>query len=291
MDAVAPEITVITAMFNAEPYVERLLATLAKQECDASWEYVIVDNGSTDNTLALVEQLRESFPVPITVVDGSARRNIPFVRNLGVARARADKIVFCDQDDIVQPGWLQAAYSGLRQHEAVMGLIRELTPDRDPHARVMNPSVFSDKPVVETCNFGARKEVLAAVGGYDEGLPGYGLDDSELALRLRKSGHEIVGFPDMVILARQTEGTVNRIKKVFWSAQGEIYVWQKHEDLFPGHLTWRHLVREGIAAAAEAVKMVAGRSALSKDAVARRVVTVAGHAVALRRLQRDAASS
>lgn len=59
----------------------------------------------------------------------------------------------------------------------------------------MNPSIHTGRPVVESCNFGVRREVLEAVGGFDEQLPAYGLDDSELALRLRKAGVTISPSP------------------------------------------------------------------------------------------------
>lgn len=109
----SPTISVMTATYNGEQVLDKLLDSLAAQDLCLPWEYIVVDNGSVDSTLEIVRSRLQSFPAPIRIVDGSARRHIPYVRNLGVIHARAEKLVFCDQDDVVQPGWLSAAHRRL----------------------------------------------------------------------------------------------------------------------------------------------------------------------------------
>lgn len=166
---------------------------------------------------------------------------------------------------------------------AAMGLILELTNPISDDARVMNPSVYSDRPVVETCNFAVRRSVLLDVGGFDEGLPPYGLDDAELAIRLRRAGHEITSVPEMRIYARQTEGLRKRVRKVYSSAKGEIYVWKKHEDMFRSNLTWRYILGESIQAVRLILRYATGDRTVPRETVARRMVTSLGHAVAFSR--------
>lgn len=88
----APEISVITAVFNGVEVLGRQMDALASQQTDFPWEYIVVDNGSDDSSLQLVRDKAKSFPVPITIVDGAGRPHIPRVRNLGVRHARAERL-------------------------------------------------------------------------------------------------------------------------------------------------------------------------------------------------------
>ena len=231
-----PAITVVTATFNGSQVIGRQLDALAAQDAPFAWEYVVVDNGSTDGTLEMIRERVATFPVPLRIIDGSARRSIPFVRNLGAKAARAAELVFCDQDDIVQPGWLRTAHESLITHEACMGRILALDGPRA--GEVMNPSVATSMPIVESCNFAIRRDLLMDLGGFDEDLPPYGGEDSEFALRLRTRGHRIEGVPDMVIRAQQTHGAKNRIVKAYRSGQSQIHIWRKYPALFEGRLRW-----------------------------------------------------
>lgn len=162
-----------------------------------------------------------------------------------------------------------------------MGLIRALTDPPIETARIMNPSVFTDRPVVETCNFGIRRSVLQEVGGFDENLPPYGLDDAELAIRLRKAGHHIAGAPEMVIHAMQTKGLRRRFQKVYASAKGEIYVWRKHDDIFGSQLNWKFISHELAQSVRSGVRYALGERDVPVEKISRSFVTILGHAAAL----------
>lgn len=273
-----PSISVLTITFNGAAYLPVLMASLARQDVDFAWEYVVVDNASADDTWDVVTELARTFPVPVRIVDGGAKPgNIPYVRNLAAASGQADHLVYCDQDDIVEAGWLAAAEEGLRQYEAVMGLIHELADETGAAPRVMNPSVYTALPIVESCNFAVRRAALETVGGFDEDLAGYGMDDSELALRLRKAGHSIVGWPSMRIQARQTVGTMNRVRKVFSSARTEMVVWEKHADVYGDRRNLRFLLNETRANLRVGWMALRGGKGVSKNRGARAVVTSAGH--------------
>ena len=286
MDTTPLRISVVMAVYNGAEVLPRQLDALACQQVDFPWELVLADNRSTDGTADLVRRRAEDFPVPIRLVDAFERQGVPYARNVGVAAAQADLIMFCDQDDVVEAGWLAAAASALADHSAIMGRIQAMTPDGGV-GRLMNPSIHTDRPVVESCNFGIRREVLEAVGGFDEQLPAYGLDDSELALRLRKAGVSISPVPDMVIRARQTVGVKFRIRKVFSSGRAEILVWDKHDDMFGDQLTWAHMAREGAHNVGATTRLLTRRSgAPTKEKLARSWVTWAAHMYELRRLRR-----
>jgi glycosyltransferase involved in cell wall biosynthesis len=90
---------------------------------------VIVDNGCTDGTLAVVERWRERLP-PLRVADATARKGINHARNVGVAAARGDFLAFCDADDVATTGWLEALAQAAISADIVDGVVDLVTLDR-----------------------------------------------------------------------------------------------------------------------------------------------------------------
>ena len=66
------DISVVIPCFNDEETIGSQLEAVAKQAWSGEWEVVVSDNGSRDNTLAIVEQFRERLP-NLRVVDSSDR--------------------------------------------------------------------------------------------------------------------------------------------------------------------------------------------------------------------------
>ena len=108
------KISVVIPCFNAAETIACQLEALAKQVWVGNWEVVISDNGARDETLEIVEEFKEKLP-NLQVVDASNRKGAGYARNLGVSKARGDTILFCDADDEVAPGWLEAMARALSQ--------------------------------------------------------------------------------------------------------------------------------------------------------------------------------
>jgi len=81
------------------------LSTCAPQNGEP-WEVIVSDNGSTDGTVAVVEQYQEKLP-NLRVVDSSDRRGAAHARML-VPKLLQAGLAFCDADDEVAPGWVAA---------------------------------------------------------------------------------------------------------------------------------------------------------------------------------------
>src|SRR5687767_8249669 len=100
-------LTVILLTRNGATTIGDQLEALAGQTWSESWELVVVDNGSTDGTLQIVEGYRTRFPV-LRIVDASEKPGAGHACNEGVRAARGAAFAFCHDDDVVGDGWLAA---------------------------------------------------------------------------------------------------------------------------------------------------------------------------------------
>jgi glycosyltransferase involved in cell wall biosynthesis len=102
-----PILSVIICTRNRADSLARTLASLvvAASHFEDFWELQIVDNGSTDNTKAVVLSFEGKLPIRLTVEDTPGLSN---ARNAGVLKARGRYILWTDDDVIVDKNWLSA---------------------------------------------------------------------------------------------------------------------------------------------------------------------------------------
>jgi GT2 family glycosyltransferase len=197
------DLSIIVPAFNAATTLREQLLALRDQEWIGSWEVIVVDNGSTDRTVAVFEEATggdERF----RLVDGSAKSGASFARNTGVELALAETIAFCDADDIVGAGWIAALGDALQQNDFVAGAqeLSLLNPDwlRGAYG---NPAPNSLQTFAEifpygpTANLGITKSAFVQLGGFDTSIAVY--EDMDFCLRAWVRGIELVYVPHAVV--------------------------------------------------------------------------------------------
>ena len=100
------EISIAMATYNGAAYLEQQLESLAKQRL-LPGELVVTDDGSTDGTIALIEDFARRAPFPVRIVKNEVRLGYRgnFIKNSTICGC--DLIAFCDQDDVWHPEKLQ----------------------------------------------------------------------------------------------------------------------------------------------------------------------------------------
>lgn len=121
-------------------------------------------------------------------------------RNEGAKQARSDKLVYLDDDSMPRDGYLEAAAATLDDEPAVAGLT--IHPRDDIFASDLTSHYdFGDRSKYVDhfwgCNMGIRRDVLTAVGGWDENM-GWGHEERELADRVNEN-HAIYYNPEMIV--------------------------------------------------------------------------------------------
>jgi len=197
-------LSVVIPTYNRLPILTKCLLALEDQQLSeviSAYEVVVVDDGSTDATVAWLQEHQARFPhVRLIQQDhgGPAEG-----RNRGVAAARGDVIVFIDSDLVVTPLFLASHARALEEFWSEQGHRRCFT-----YGAVINTSNF-DHPTAEphkltdlswayfaTGNVAIDRDLLETAGLFDTAFRLYGWEDLELGERLRRLGVTLVRVPE-----------------------------------------------------------------------------------------------
>jgi len=232
-----PEIAVVVPTFNRAALLAHALEALARQTLEADrFEVIVVDDASTDETPAVLRRLGDG-PLPLQVVRLPVNRGRGAARNAGIRTARGRYISFVDSDIVVGPDFLlwhlqtMTAHGGTVLSRGPVVLISHLQDL--PAARA--PRLAASPAYLDTANAMLPREALLAAGLFDEGFPGYGWEDVELGVRLRRLGLRRVFCPQAVAFHIQPVADAAALPELLAReeerARSAVYFWQKHPTM------------------------------------------------------------
>lgn len=201
-------ISVIVPAYNVERVLPAALACLERQTFRGEWEILLADNGSSDGTREVALAWQDRLPI-LTVIDASARRGAGAARNIAAERARGDRLAFCDSDDLVSPGWLEAYDAALTECSIATGPIGFFRDGTEP------PDLeggFTDAPPIYRgwlpygfgCNLAITASLFRRLEGFEEVTPSG--EDVDLCLRAQLAGERFCFVHDARVLKRQNAG-------------------------------------------------------------------------------------
>lgn len=202
------DLTVVIPAFNAAGTLAEQLEALSQQTFEGSWEVLVCDNGSTDDTSAVVAAFATRVP-GLRRVDASQRRGPSHARNRGAHEAQGSLLLFCDADDIATPTWVAEMAAGLSRADAVAGSgeYARLNTHYADHGEIVPPlwglPALPGMPAASSQNLGVRAQVFADIDGFDEALS-VG-EDADLCWRLQLAGHELAAQPDAIMHVRDRQ--------------------------------------------------------------------------------------
>jgi glycosyltransferase involved in cell wall biosynthesis len=96
------DVSVLIPAFNAVETLERAVESARDQQCDCTFEIILVDDGSSDNSVAVMERLGAADSRIRYYLNGE-NRGVAHTRNTLIERATGDWIAFLDSDDVFLP--------------------------------------------------------------------------------------------------------------------------------------------------------------------------------------------
>jgi glycosyltransferase involved in cell wall biosynthesis len=192
-----PFVSVVIPTYNRERLLSRAIASLLDQTYPQSqYEIVIVDDGSTDATDHMVQQLAAESTQRIRYLRQN-RSGPAAARNLGIQHSQGEIIGFTDSDCIVDGHWIEQAVRSLG--DARYGGVSGITLSDAPPSPFVH-TVVDAEAQAKTCNLALRKSVVQEAGGFDESFGSPWLEDFDLISRVQQDGERIRRNPEMVVV-------------------------------------------------------------------------------------------
>ncbi len=231
-----PRISVIIPCFNLGHFIDEAVQSVLAQSFQ-DFEILILDDGSTD--AATVERLA-SLSYPGTRVCREPNRGLAAARNFLIARASGEFLCALDADDRLHPEYFAKALqrfaadpgltfvsAWLREFGSQEGVWRQ---DRCDLATLLAEDTVLTAALV-------RRDVIVALGGYDEHMPSPGNEDWDLWIRVVKAGHRGTIIPEELFYYRKRP---NSMSAACTSRDVHLetvrYLFRKHEDAYRQHL-------------------------------------------------------
>ncbi len=198
-----PELSVIVPTYNRSAVLSRCIDALCRQTCDkALFEIIVSDDGSQDDTAAVVDALAQRQPVAIRYLhqpNAGANR----ARNRAIGMARGRLLLLINDDTIAVPGMVAEHLAEHARHPqphvAVLGRMTvspeipasRLAPLHLDRAFVgLRDGAVLDWRAFFTCNVSVKKALLERGGLFEERMRYH--EDLELAWRLSAHGLQVV---------------------------------------------------------------------------------------------------
>lgn len=239
-DDARPTVSVVLCVRDGAGVIRRQLAALEAQTGNPPFEVIVVDNGSTDATNALVREWIDSGAFrhgQARLITAGDPPGIPRGRNTGSLAARAHIVAFCDADDAVEPGWIAAIAHNTPRSGMLGGHARAVDSHGNPRPEVTVNGLIESSylPFAPGCNFAVTQDCLRAVAGFDETLPPYGFDDVDFSWRVQEAGFPLVYCHEAAVQFT-VSGRLSSVKKQYLSAKARMGVVARH----PGYADKGH---------------------------------------------------
>jgi GT2 family glycosyltransferase len=256
----------IILTWNSEKYIERCIDSISGK-CQAEhidFELIVIDNGSKDKTLSILNNYTTTLPERIHNIKLKRNKGTTYTRNLGFKKAKGKYICVIDSDTELGIGSLRESLDRLEKHAeigiiaprlilgngSIQNSVKRFPTFRDKlskvpavilRTKVPDDDFYPDFPFEEARGVDSaisacwifRKELLETIGHLDENIF-YAPEDLDYCLRVCKAGMKILYYPDLTVLHHtQWISHRNPFSKVslshFW---GLLYYYRKHGGWF-----------------------------------------------------------
>jgi len=199
------KISVIIPTFNRKEHLKATLLSL-KSQTSKDFEVIIADDGSSDGTADMLNELDVPYPIKHVWQKNSGRSA---ARNMGIEASSGDICLFIDDHIIADKRLVEEhrIYHHRYDVAVVRGRVEFIERAEDAPAVIscidtskFKPPLYEQQPfrMFITNNISVKKQALLSVFGFDEDFREYGLQDAEMGYRLKAAGYRFKINPNAV---------------------------------------------------------------------------------------------
>jgi len=248
-------VSIVLPTYNRASELRRAVeSALLQTAAPESYELIVVDNNSPDDTRGVVERLMAEYSREIRYVR-EAQQGVSYARNAGIAVATAPILAFFDDDVCVAPNWVETILQAFAESRALDCLGGRVLPEwvapppswlTPAHWAPLALQDFGDEPIVISsenarglisANLACRRSVFERVGGFSPSFQrvkdGIGsLEDDEWMRRFWKAGGRAMYLPDLVAYTAVPSDRLTRAYHRRWhSGHGRFYARLHAEEM------------------------------------------------------------
>ncbi len=220
MDSI-PTVSIVLPTFNRGHLLPRAIKSVLEQTL-SNFELIIVNDGSTDDTVEIVNQVKEQR---IVLVNLDRNQGATYARNVGIANARAELVAFLDSDDEWLPTKLELQVE--RLHSCIDPLAtvvyclegnsyQNFRADEESQTvstrKCHEGDVFLHLCTRELCPTTSmvliKRSALLYVGGFDITLPSH--QDCDLFLKLAQTSHHFIAVNKVMIFKHNSDIRISK---------------------------------------------------------------------------------
>jgi len=199
-------------------------------------ELLVIDDGSTDGTIELLSQFEKKYTSVFRFIKNN-HQGIAKTRNLLLKESLGKYIIFIDSDIFIAENFVSSHLKILLSNKNIIsqGSLIEIREVSEAYKKKFN--VFTDysRAFFATGNVSIERQKIIDAGGFDENFTGYGWEDLELGIRLKKLGLKAIKSKDTFAYHYNPYESINNLDKLIQKekdrAIGAIYFLDKHPIL------------------------------------------------------------
>ena len=224
--AAAPQISVIITLYNYASFIESCIEAIDRSAdlLNVPIEIVIVDDASTDDSLARARRAQKSLARAVRLVQKRFNTGLADARNVGTRIARAPYVFMMDADNLVTPPALSFLFNTMERYQcgaAYSILCRFSKSPKHPLGLLSHydwdPEILVQGPYVDAMAM-FRRDTLLELGGYDHTLSEigwFGWEDYDMWLRFAQNDLPVGFVPNILCLYRQHEASMINSTNLF----------------------------------------------------------------------------
>ena len=211
------KISLVICTYNRDKYLPEALESIRMQTADyRTFQLIIVDNKSTDNTASIAKQFIENSPQLNIKYALETNKGLSFARNRGIKEADTLIIAYVDDDAILSPTYLEAMLKFFSEYPQAIGVGGKVIPKYEDGKEpawmneYLNGFVGKVDYGTETrkydadmkypagCNMTYKKDILLKAGGFNNDLT-FRSDDKYIFFKIKELSDEIYYVPDAYV--------------------------------------------------------------------------------------------
>lgn len=229
-------VSIVVPTYNRASVIQRAINSIKEQTFD-SWECIIVDDHSTDNSYEVINRLVEDDK-RFSLIENTRSKGAPGARNTGIIASKGEYVVLFDSDNVMYPDFLKKVYEAIKCNNVEIGGCFSKVVDENTGNRIgafnwqgyghIHHAILRGKSYFDNSSTLIKKQKLFDIGLLDENCPSF--QEWDTHIRLSEISTYTTIKEELIDYYRGGNDTISKSKGR--AVLGQLYILNKFEKEF-----------------------------------------------------------